>query len=78
MKTTRVRKFDLKVGSVITPRELSNVFQYQFMRYILGISYDTYTRTYVARGANDEGFDVKYNDELVYLGFGQWKKKENK
>ena len=28
MKTRRVKRFDLKIGSVITPHELANVFQF--------------------------------------------------
>lgn len=31
--------FDLKIGCVVTPRQLSNVFQYSFMRWKLGIDY---------------------------------------
>ena len=48
------------------------------MKNTLGVNYDSYSGNYVARGTNDEGFDVKSSDEIVYLGFGQWKKKENK
>lgn len=70
MKTRRVKRFDLKIGSIITPHELSNVFQYKFMKCKLGIDYSSYSRTYVARSLDGKGFD----DELVYLGFGRWKK----
>lgn len=74
MKTRRVKRFDLKIGSVITPHELSNVFQYEFMKYQLGVTYSSYSRQYVARSINDKGIDVRFDDELVYLGFGRWKK----
>ena len=74
MKTRRVKRFDLKIGSIITPHELSNVFQYEFMKYQLGVTYSNYSRQYVARSINDKGIDVRFDDELVYLGFGHWKK----
>lgn len=74
MKTRRVKRFDLKIGSIITPHELSNVFQYEFMKYQLGVTYSSYTRQYVARSLDDKGIDVRLDDELVYLGFGRWKK----
>ena len=74
MKTRRVKRFDLKIGSVITPHELSNVFQFEFMKYQLGVTYSSYSRQYVARSINDKGIDVRFDDELVYLGFGRWKK----
>ena len=74
MKTRRVKRFDLKIGSIITPHELSNVFQYEFMKYQLGVTYSSYRRQYVARSINDKGIDVRFDDELVYLGFGHWKK----
>ena len=74
MKTRRVKRFDLKIGSIITPHELSNVFQYEFMKYQLGVTYSSYSRQYVARSINDKGIDVRFDDALVYLGFGHWKK----
>lgn len=74
METKRVKRFDLKIGSIITPHELANVFQYQFMKYKLGIDYSSYSRTYVARSLDDKGIDVRFDDELVYLGSGRWKK----
>ena len=74
MKTRRVKRFDLKIGSIITPHELSNVFQYEFMKYQLGVTYSSYSRTYVARSLDGKGFDARFDDELVYLGFGRWKK----
>lgn len=74
MKTRRVKRFDLKIGSIITPHELSNVFQYEFMKYQLGVTYSSYSRQYVARSINDKGIYVRFDDELVYLGFGHWKK----
>ena len=74
MKTRRVKRFDLKIGSIITPHELSNVFQYEFMKYQLGVTYSSHSRQYVARSINDKGIDVRFDDELVYLGFGHWKK----
>lgn len=74
MQTRRVKRFDLKIGSIITPHELSNVFQYEFMKYQLGVTYSSYTRQYVARSLDDKGIDVRFDDELVYLGFGHWKK----
>ena len=74
MKTRRVKRFDLKIGSIITPHELSNVFQYEFMKYQLGVTYSSYSRQYVARSINDKGIDVRFDDELVYLVFGHWKK----
>lgn len=74
MKTRRVKRFDLKIGSIITLHELSNVFQYEFMKYQLGVTYSSYSRQYVARSLDDKGIDVRFDDELVYLGFGHWKK----
>lgn len=74
MQTRRVKRFDLKIGSIITPHELSNVFQYEFMKYQLGVTYSSYSRQYVARSINDKGIDVRFDDELVYLRFGHWKK----
>lgn len=74
MKTRRVKRFDLKIGSIITPHELSNVFQYEFMKYQLGVTYSSYSRQYVARSLDDKGIDVRFDDELVCLGFGHWKK----
>lgn len=74
MQTRRVKRFDLKIGSVITPHELANVFQYQFMKCKLGVDYSSYSRTYVARSLDGKGFDARFDDELVYLGFGHWKK----
>ena len=74
MKTRRVKRIDIKIGSIITPHELSNVFQYEFMKYQLGVTYSSYSRQYVARSINDKGIDVRFDDELVYLGFGHWKK----
>lgn len=74
MKTRRVKRFDLKIGSIITPHELSNVFQYEFMKYQLGVTYSSYSRQYVARSLDDKGIDVRFDDELVYLGSGRWKK----
>lgn len=71
MQTRRVKRFDLKIGSVITPHQLSNVFQYQFMKCKLGIDYSSYSRTYVARSLDGKGFDARFDDELVYLGFGR-------
>lgn len=73
-----LKKYDLKIGAVVTPHELSNVFQSQFMKYKLGIAYHSYNRTYVARSADGKDLDAKFNDELVYLGFGCWKKKQRK
>ena len=67
MKTRRVKRFDLKISSVITPHELSNVFQYEFMKCKLGIDYSSYSRTYVARSLDGKGFDARFDDELVYL-----------
>lgn len=74
MKTRRVKRFDLKIGLIITPHELSNVFQFDFMKYQLGVTYSSYTRQYIARSLDDKGIDVRFDDELVYLGFGRWKK----
>ncbi len=71
MKTRRVKRFDLKIGSIITPHELSNVFQFDFMKYQLGVTYSSYTRQYIARSLDDKGIDVRFDDELVYLGFGR-------
>ena len=65
MKTRRVKRFDLKIGSVITPHELSNVFQFEFMKCKLGIDYSSYSRTYVARSLDGKGFDARFDDELV-------------
>ena len=38
------KKFDLKLGAATTPHELSTVFQYSFMRYSLGVNYDSFSK----------------------------------
>lgn len=67
------KKFDLKLGATTTPHELSTVFQYSFMRYSLGVNYDSSSKTYIIRTQGGESFEVKKFEEIVYLGFGEWK-----
>lgn len=71
------KKFDLKLGAVTTPHELSIVFQYSFMRYSLGVNYDSFSKKCIVRTQGGESFEVSGYEKIVYLGFGQWKKQRN-
>lgn len=71
-----IKDFDLKLGAVTTPHQLSIVFQPDFMRR-LGVDYDKPYRTYVVRTQGKESFEAKEFEKIVYLGFGQWKKQRN-
>lgn len=65
--------FDLKIGAVVTPHQLSNVFRHDFMKWKLGVSFDHLTRMYVVRVQNGEARDVQPYDRIVYLGLRTWK-----
>ena len=67
------KKFDLKLGAVTTPHELSTVFQYSFMRYSLGVNYDSFSKKYIIRTQDGESFNADGSTKIVYLGFGEWK-----
>lgn len=67
-------RFDVKICSVTTPQDLSRVFQFSYMRNVLGVNYESYYNRYVVRTQGNEGIDAKPNDEIVYLGMGRWKK----
>ena len=67
-------RFDVKIGSVTTPQDLSRVFQFSYMINVLGVNYESYSRKYVIRSLGNEGWDVNPTDEIVYLGLGRWKK----
>lgn len=77
-RNVTLKKFDLKLGAATTPHELSIVFQYSFMRYGLGVNYDSFSKKYIIRTQGGESFEVKEFEEIVYLGFGQWKKQRNR
>ena len=68
------KKFDLKLGAATTPHELSTVFQYGFMRYSLGVNYDSFSKKYIIRTQGGESFNADGSTKIVYLGFGEWKK----
>ena len=67
------KKFDLKLGAATTPHELSTVFQYSFMRYSLGVNYDSSSKKYIIRTQGGESFNADGSTKIVYLGFGEWK-----
>lgn len=67
------KKFDLKLGAATTPHELSTVFQYSFMRYSLGVNYDSFSKKYIIRTQGGESFNADGSTKIVYLGFGEWK-----
>ncbi|PXZ24329.1 hypothetical protein DM469_00740 [Lactobacillus helveticus] len=66
-------KFDLRIGAVTTPNELQLVFNNIFLQYHLGVNYEVFD-SYIVRTQGGESFEVEGNEEIVYLGFGQWKK----
>ena len=68
------KKLDLKLGATTTPHELSTVFQYSFMRYSLGVNYDSFSKKYIIRTQGGESFNADGSTKIVYLGFGEWKK----
>ena len=75
-KEELLKKFDLKIGAVVTPRELANVFNYHYMKNVMGIAYDAYDSMnyiYIVRTQGGETIEAKANDEIVYLGLGEWK-----
>ena len=55
------KKFDLKLGAATTPHELSTIFQYSFMHYSLGVSYDSFSKKYIIRTQGGESFNAKEN-----------------
>lgn len=44
-----LKKYDLKIGAVVTPRELANVFNYHYMKNVMGIAYDSMNYIYIVR-----------------------------
>ena len=58
---------------VATSHELSTVFQYSFMRYSLGVNYDSFSKKYIIRTQGGESFNADGSTKIVYLGFGEWK-----
>lgn len=68
--------FDLKIGCVVTPRQLSNVFQYSFMRWKLGIDYIPNSHLYEIDTQNSRKIQVAVDQKIVYLGLGTWKVKD--
>ena len=68
--------FDLKIGCVVTPRQLSDVFQSAFMRWKLGVDYITNSRLYVIDTRNNGKIQVTGDRKIVYLGLGTWKVKD--
>ncbi|WP_240397050.1 hypothetical protein [Lactobacillus crispatus] len=68
--------FDLKIGCVVTPRQLSNVFQYSFMRWKLGIDYIPNSYLYEIDTQNSRKIQVTGDQKIVYLGLGTWKVKD--
>lgn len=72
-KEEPLKKFDLKIGAVVTPRELANVFNYCYMKNVMGVAYDSMNYIYIVRTQGGETIEAKANDEIVYLGLGEWK-----
>ena len=72
-KEELLKKFDLKIGAVVTPRELENVFNYCYMKNVMGVAYDSMNYIYIVRTQGGETIEAKANDEIVYLGLGEWK-----
>lgn len=68
--------FDLKIGCTVTPRQLSDVFQYAFMRWKLGVDYITNSRLYAIDTQNNGKIQVTGDRKIVYLGFGTWEVKD--
>ena len=68
--------FDLKIGCVVTPRQLSDVFQYTLMRWKLGVDYITNSRLYAIDTRNNGKIQVTGDRKIVYLGLGTWKVKD--
>lgn len=68
--------FDLTIGCVVTPRQLSNVFQYAFMRWKLGVDYIPNSRLYAIDTRNNGKIQVTGDQKIVYLGLGTWKVKD--
>lgn len=66
--------FDLKIGCVVTPRQLSDVFQYAFMRWKL--DYIPNSRLYAIDTRNNGKIQVTGDRKIVYLGLGTWKVKD--
>lgn len=67
-------KFGLKIGAITTPGELSNVFQYAFMKYQLGIWLE-HPNVYKMNFENGGVASVKADTPIVYLGFCTWRLK---
>lgn len=68
--------FDLTIGCVVTPRKLSDVFQYAFMRWKLGVDYIPNSRLYAIDTRNNGKIQVTGDQKIVYLGLGTWKVKD--
>lgn len=65
-------KFNLKLGAMTTPGELTKVFTYNFMKYELGVWIDYGDRYRV--DIPEKGYAVVDQDSpIVYLGFKEWK-----
>lgn len=71
--TNVIKKFDIKLCAVTTPQQLAIVFRPEYMKYALGVVYDSWTKSYLARGQNGT-LAVEPDDQIVYLGFGTWKR----
>lgn len=67
--------FDLKIGCTVTPRQLSGVFQYSFMKW-LGVDYIPNSRLYAIDTQNNGKIQVTGDRKIVYLGLGTWKVKD--
>lgn len=52
---------------------LANVFNYHYMKNVMGIAYDSMNYIYIVRTQGGETIEAKANDEIVYLGLGEWK-----
>lgn len=68
--------FDLTIGCVVTPSQLSNVFQYAFMRWKLGVDCIPNSRLYAIDTLNNGKIQVTGDQKIVYLGLGTWKVKD--
>lgn len=51
--------FDLKIGCTVTPRQLSSVFQYSFMKWKLGVGYISNSRLYEVEKI--ESYSIRFN-----------------
>lgn len=67
--------FDLKIGCTVTPRQLSSVFQYSFMKWKLGVGYISNSRLYEVDTQESGTVQVTGDCKIIYLGLGTWKVK---